>query len=171
MIDIPCFIDENTMQKSCELINKCGSLEYIIQKYIIFKIYKKYRDDYYLHKIQFEDFTPGCFQALSGLQDIYMASFMRLLAENNNLSMMKVVSPLLSNPNNTATFVHGTRWELNNTPFVVAACYGNLEIIKFFVSTLNNVTVDLLQKAIDQAELFDKDHVVQYLNSILASKQ
>ena len=156
MIDIPCFIDENTMQKSCELINKCGSLAYII---------KKYRDDYYLHKILFEDFTPGCFQALSALQDINPASFMTLLAENNNLSMMKVISPLLSNPNNTA------RWALDNTPFVVAAYSGNLEIIKFFVSILNNVTVDLLQKAIDQAELFDKDHVVQYLNSILASKQ
>ena len=32
MIDIPCFIDENTMKKSCELINKCGSLAYIIKK-------------------------------------------------------------------------------------------------------------------------------------------
>ena len=162
MIDIPCFIDKNTMQKSCELINKYGSLKYII---------KKYRDDYCLHKIQFEDFTPGCFQALSALQDIYMDSFMILLAERNNLSMMKVVSPLLSNPNNTATVFPGTRWEWNNTPFVVAACYGNLEIIKFFVSILNNVTVDLLQKAIDQAELFDEYHVVRYLNSILASKQ
>ena len=168
MIDIPCFIDENTMQKSCELINKCGSLEYIIKERKKEYIIKKYRDDYCL---QFEDFTPGCFQALSALQDIYMDSFMILLAERNNLSMMKVVSPLLSNPNNTATVFPGTRWEWNNTPFVVAACYGNLEIIKFFVSILNNVTVDLLQKAIDQAELFDEYHVVRYLNSILASKQ
>ena len=163
MIDIPCFIDENTMQKSCELINKYGSLKYII---------KKYRDDYCLHKIQFEDFTPGCFQALSALQDIDMVSFMTLLAEFNNLSMMKVVSPLLSNPNNTATFYHGTRWELRDTPFVVAAFFGNLEIIKFFVSIMNNLTVDVLQVALYQAELFDShQHIVQYLKTILASKQ
>ena len=150
MIDIPCFIDENTMQKSCELINKFGSLKYII---------KKYRDDYCLHKIQFEDFTPGCFQALSALQGVNMLLFMRFLSEINNLSMIKVVTPLLSSPNITGPF---------GAPFIEAVVCGNLEIVKFFVSIqsiLNNLTVDLLQDAIEQAEIFDQDDVVEYLRS------
>ena len=32
MIDIPCFIDENTMQKSSELLNRSGSFKSIIKK-------------------------------------------------------------------------------------------------------------------------------------------
>ena len=150
MIDIQCFIDENTMQKSSKLLKKSGSFKSII---------KKYENDYVYDNSEFKDFTPDCFQALSALQGVNMLLFMRFLSEINNLSMIKVVTPLLSSPNITGPF---------GAPFIEAAVCGNLEIVKFFVSIqsiLNNLTVDLLQDTIEQAEIFDQDDVVEYLRS------
>ena len=150
MIDIQCFIDENTMQKSSKLLKKSGSFKSII---------KKYENDYVYDNSEFKDFTPDCFQALSALQGVNMLLFMRFLSEINNLSMIKVVTPLLSSPNITGPF---------GAPFIEAVVCGNLEIVKFFVSIqsiLNNLTVDLLQDTIEQAEIFDQDDVVEYLRS------
>ena len=92
IIDIPCCIDENTIQKSSELMKKYFIFPAIISYYV---------ESYVYNDVEFEGLPPGCFQALAAFALYSLRSYflMQLLAQHGNLEMMKVVSPLLENPN------------------------------------------------------------------------
>ena len=167
LVDIPCHIDENTPKMSSILIRKFGSF---------YSIYRSYIDNYVHKKTEFEDFSPGCFQALAATETRYSPNYpflMELLAKHANLNMMKVISPLLSNPNACMEHYLGTKFENKTTPIYYAAEYGHLQIIKFLVPLSDSLTVNAIQRAIDNVRLFGhahKDHIVKYLNSIIESK-
>ena len=162
IMNIPCCIDENALQMSCELIKKFGGLFFIIVKCM---------SDYVYNKIEFEDFSPGCFQALAALDfSCFLSSnsnrfFYSLLAGHGNLNMMKVISPLLSNPN-IPEFIGDDDKLYHYTPFTYAARYGQLEIIKFLEPISDNLTGNALQLAISQAKLLNQNHVVEYLKTL-----
>ena len=93
--------------------------------------------------------------------------FMQLLAQYGKLNMTKVLSPLLSNPNGPLSGIQDN--EDKKTPIYLASRHGQLEIIKFLKPLSENLNVDALQFAIDNAtKHFD---VVKYLQSCIAEKQ
>ena len=112
-----------------------------------------------------EDFGPGCFQVLAATENAtnQWPLFMQLLAQYGKLSMAKALCPLLSNPNGDD--------EEKKTPIYLASRHGQLEIIKFLEPISDNLTANAIQLAIQKARLYDHDHVVKYLNSLLESKQ
>ena len=155
IIDVPCYIDEMAIQKSSKLIKKFKSLSNIFAKY-----YKEYVDD----NAEFEDyFTPGSFQALAALNSIKQYFFMQLLAKHGHLKMMKVISPLLDNPNLQNPNDLGKVYENNFTPFNRASEYGQLKIIKFLEPFTD---INAIQIAIGTARLYHQDHIVKYLNPL-----
>ena len=155
IIDVPCYIDEMAIQKSSKLIKKFKSLSNIFAKY-----YKEYVDD----NAEFEDyFTPGSFQALAALNSIKHYFFMQLLAKHGHLKMMKVISPLLDNPNLQNPNDLGKVYENNFTPFNRASEYGQLKIIKFLEPFTD---INAIQIAIGTARLYHQDHIVKYLNPL-----
>ena len=102
--------------------------------------------------------------------------FMQLLAQYGKLNMIKALSPLLSNPNGTLL---GN--EDKKTPIYLASRHGQLEIIKFLEPLSENLTVDALQSAIDNAtvhfdgvkypeDIIHHENVVKYLESCIAEK-
>ena len=165
LVDIPCYIYENTPKKSSDLIKQFGSLKSILDTY---------RNDYVYKKTEFQDFTPGCFQVLAPTETMKYsgdwAFLMEFLAKRANLNMIKVISPLLSNPNACLPMFLGTKFESKETPIHYAAWNGHLQIIKFLAPLSDNFTVNVLQSAIDDARMNGQDHVVNYLNSIIESK-
>ena len=122
------------------------------------------------NSIELEDFTPGSIQTL--VPTIKFGSLlMEMLARRGNLNMIKVLSPLLSNPNAPESKYLGTEDEFKRTPINCALTYGELEIIKFLAPLSDNLTVNVLQLAIDKARRFGYDNIVNYLNSIIESSK
>ena len=163
IIDIPCCIDENTIQKSSELM----------KKYFIFPdIILYYVESYVYNDVEFEGLPPGCFQALAALESYSLRSYflMRLLAQHGNLEMMKVVSPLLDNPNLQDPDSHRicNNHENKFTPFSTASEYGQLKILKFLEPFTD---INAIQVAIRKARIYNQNHIIKYLYAILESKQ
>ena len=158
LVDIPCYIDENILQKSSEFIKEFGNLA------LNQLVYRK--KSLFLEK--FENYTVGCIQALAAVQvDCYFSGKLKLkdwaiinndAAAHGNLEIIKIVSPLMDNPNYS--------WLLdidmddidmddsdddNNainimfTPIYTATLKGHLEIVKFLVPLSNNLDPQALQ--------------------------
>ena len=101
LVDIPCFIDEIALKKASELMKKFHFLGSFFNSYNnYFKAPRGYQK-LNLHKgIELYNVNPGSIQALIATQTSPpdWPMLMRLLARNGNLNMIKVLSPLLSNP-------------------------------------------------------------------------
>ena len=157
LIDIPCYIDENILQKSSELIKEFGNLA------LNQLVYRK--KSLILRK--FENYTVGCIQALAAIQvDCYSSGQLRFnwailnneAAAHGNLEIIKIVSPLMENPNSSWLLdIDMDDSDMDNsdddnnainimfTPIYTAILKGHLEIVKFLVPLSNNLDPQALQ--------------------------
>ena len=159
IIDIPCYIDENILQKSSELIKEFGNRA-LIQSQSHQRKNGKYT-------------TAGFIQALAaiqmhrdkGLHDIKdWAVFNNTAAACGNLEIIKIVSPLMDNPN--------ANWDENGddrnimfTPIYSAAINGHLEIVKYLVEHyINNLNLNAFPALVNGARRHP--HVGKYIRSL-----
>ena len=159
MMDIPCYIDENTLQKS--YTNLIKKLELIIDTMLL------HENDNVL-----EDFSPGCLQALVGTMPFVVGTsgkkyskwplIMRLFAQYGRINCMKAITPLLSKPN--APLRSSEPYDMR-TPIHSASLFGCLEIIKFLGPLSDNLTVEALQSAINLADTAGHNDIVKYLTA------
>ena len=175
LVDIPCFIDEIALKKASELKKKVPNMSTFFSSYNYYLI-SGYNN---IRNIEFEDVNPGSIQALIATQNlppnssllmpepkIYIdwPSIMRSLAKDGNLNMIKVLSPLLSNPD-APVFNHDL------TPIYYASRFGHLEIVKFLAPLAEINDSPRVRFAIDVARIYGHDDIVEYyLNSIIKSK-
>ena len=154
IIDIPCYIDENILKKSAELIKEFEDLALI----------RSYNRENGKFIKQIENYTAGCIQALAAIQieGLHWTKDWALLnndaATHGNLEIIKIVSPLMDNPNynwnsndDTSDMDDSDDDDDNNainimfTPIYTATCKGYLEIVKYLVPLSNNLDPQALQ--------------------------
>ena len=172
LVDIPCFIDEVALKKASDLKKKFHSLNKIIN------LYTSYLLDKYSNIInnlkqmpmiwsEFKDITPGSIQALLGTVNsskMRQPLQMNLNVKNGNFNMIRVFTPLLSNPNAPIKNYSMERHE--TTPIFYASKFGHLEILKFLAPLSKNLTVNALRQAIHIARIYRPpgyDTIVEYL--------
>ena len=160
LVDIPCYIDEFALQKASDLIKK-----FRFKKYSIISRYRNHLLEG-VKESEFEDVTPGCFQALVAREtkisnfDDYL--LIKKFAQVGDLNLIKVFTPLLRDPLGTET----QRFKI--TPIDYASVNGHLEIVKFLVQ--NKLIVNELQFPAKIASFYGHDNIVKYLNSIIESQ-
>ena len=179
LIDIPCYIDENILQKSSEFIKEFG--------YQALNRLHRTKNNHSLKK--FENYTAGCIQALAGIElvrdplDFYeslrrtrLKEWARLnhnAAKLGNFEIIKIVSPLLDNPNHSwgertrddDTDDSDDDDEVMFTPIYSASTNGHLDIVKFLVPLSEKLSAQALEITVKDAWYYP--HVVKYLRSIM----
>ena len=154
IIDIPCYIDENILKKSAELIKEFEDLALI----------RSYNRENGKFIKQIENYTAGCIQALAAIQieGLHWTKDWALLnndaATHGNLEIIKIVSPLMDNPNYSWLLdidmddidmddSHDDNNAINImfTPIYTATLKGHLEIVQFLVPLSNNLDPQALQ--------------------------
>ena len=136
----------------------------LMKKYFIFPaIISYYVESYVYNDVEFEGLPPGCFQALAAFASYSQRSYflMQLLAQHGNLEMMKVVSPLLENPNLQDPDNHRNNHGNYFTPFSSASQHGQLKIIKFLEPFTD---INAIHVAIRKARIYQQNHIVKLPN-------
>ena len=162
IFDIPCYIDEAILEKSLELIRKFGNRAFST-------LYPK--KNYHL---KIENCTAGYIQTLAAFQMekcegmTHVKTWVALnfwAAEQGNFEMVKVISPLMENPNATMLW---TKYGGAFTTINAAAKNGHLEIVKFLVPLSNNLDAKALREIF--RNFINNPHInAEYLRSILKS--
>ena len=106
--------------------------------------------------------NPGSIQALIATQTSPpdWPMLMKLLARNGNLNMIKVLSPLLSNPD-------ARKSKIDLRPTYFASKYGHLEIVKFLAPLSENNDNHLQIHCASIARILGYHDIVKYLKSII----
>ena len=178
LVDIPCYIDENILKKSSEFIKEFDNLEFGEGEFIR----------------QIENYPAGCIQALAAIQmdleeGLFWTKDWAILnnhaATHGNLEIIKIVSPLMDNPNSTcdnnddyqdnddSSDMSSDDDETYNsinamyTPLFAATQKGHLDIVKFLIPLSNNLDPQTLKLFVVIArKLPQTRHVEKYLRSI-----
>ena len=161
LVDIPCYIDEFALHKASDLIEK-----FRLKKYSIISSYLSHLGG--IKESEFENVTPGCFQALvakeTKISNLDSSLLIKFFARAGDLNSIKVFTPLLRDP-------LGTEDKFTYPSIYYASMYGHLEIVKFLVLLSDNLNVNLnLQIAEIAARYYRHDNIVKYLNSIIESQ-
>ena len=165
--DVPCYVNEDIIEKSSELINELGPLFGPSGPSSFFKEYANVEEEPKYQK--YEKYIPGCIQicAAIGLNNyralrndlLYRKRLMQKAAEHGHLGVIKALAPLLENPNASSD---EDKW----TPIYIASRSGHLEIIKFLVPLANNLTSTAIDQAKYIATLYHHDQVLKYLSDL-----
>ena len=178
LVDIPCYIDENILKKSSDFIKEFNNLEFGEGEFIR----------------QIENYPAGCIQALAAIQmdleeRLFWTKDWAILnnhaATHGNLEIIKIVSPLMDNPNSTcdnnddyqdnddSSDMSSDDDETYNsinamyTPLFAATQKGHLDIVKFLIPLSNNLDPQTLRLYVAIArKLPQTRHVEKYLRSI-----
>ena len=160
LVDIPCYIDEFALHKASDLIEK-----FRLKKCSIISSYLSHLGG--IKESEFENVTPGCFQALVAREtknsNLDSFELIQKFARVGDLNLIKVFTPLLRDP-------LGREDKFTYPPIYYASMYGHLEIVKFLVLLSDNLNVIQLQIADIAARNYRHDNIVKYLNSIIESQ-
>ena len=115
---------------------------------------------------KFENYTAGCIQTLAAKdKEFRLADWARLnceAAEHGHFEIVKIVSPLMDNPNNCSWT---TFYDVIFTPIFKASENGHLDIVKFLVPLSEKLSAQALEITVKDAWYYP--HVVKYLRSIM----
>ena len=79
-------------------------------------------------------------------------------AQHGRLEIVKILAPLMKNPNSLPNF-------FGFTPIFLASTYGHLEIIKFLAPLSDHLTYEAIKDARKIAQLYGHHHVARYFSS------
>ena len=153
MFDIPCYIDDNALEISSEFIKKFNPAYWRL---------------FQTEKGELLENSEGCIQLLvAQYNKVNLARINYDAAERGDFEIIKVVAPLMDNPNSDFTIlVGGGESIISCTPIYCASKYGHLEIVKFLVPLSDNIAASELQLMIWHTQRKDHPHVVRYLRSL-----
>ena len=171
ILDLPCFVDEYNFR---QIMAKNDDDEYNYEEIV----FKKIRDlDFDRDKLMtndeknnFQDYTACCVQVMAPCFyfSISPSSLMYKAARIGFIKLTKSLIPLAEKPNIGLFYSPQTdkaAWRA--TPIGVASQKGNVEIIKCLIPFEDNLNAIKIHESIRIAKLFNHQHVVQYLISIL----
>ena len=173
--DLPCFVNEYNFR---QIMAKNDDDEYNYEE-IVYKNKNVIRDDLDFdrdelmtndEKNNFQDYTACCVQVMAPCFyfSISPSLLMYKAARIGFLKLTKSLIPLAEKPNIGLFYSPQTdkaAWRA--TPIGVASQNGNLEIIKCLIPFEDNLNAIKLNESIRIAKLFNHQHVVKYLISIL----
>ena len=180
--DIPCYIDEDIVEKSSELISEL--LDPILGPSSFLKVYLTLNvindklvdeeSECQKHK-KYEKYIPGCIQIFAAIElnnfeasenDLsFKKMVMQSAARHVHFEVIKTLAPLLENPNESIN-QPWNRFYAMETPIFEASRNGHLEIIKFLVPLSDNLTSTAIMDAEDIATLYDHDQVSDYFQEL-----
>ena len=155
-IDIPCFIDEESMKRVDQVTQSKG----------IEEAYGHILGDFLFSKRN----VIGCVQLLAPmvenpnlLPNCYW-TFMRWAVENRNIEFIKALAPLIDNPNEPNSEVDPD-WD--DTPINTAIRRGDTEIFKILAPLSSNLNKKIcaIVTPLELAELYKRKDIVEILNS------